>query len=428
VRLAALAIITWASFAAQQSVARAAPGEVETGAGWEVALPPPQPWNEPVRGPRFARVTLDVWIAFGQPQAAAAAQAARRAVEHPQNRDAREVVHLLVQGPPGSDLAAEAALEAAAQGRFFAFVDRALADRGLVFTAAELLRAGREAGLDGERLAEALETRRHRAAVLELDRRARALGHGAGELLVNGARLTPYASDEQLFAQLADARRRAQALLDEGVPLSRVYDRLMEAPPEAAPAREPAPRKRIAVDVQGAPSRGPSLAPVTVVVFGNFFCTACDQSAQLVDRLRAAHPGQVREVWKNFFSDRALYSQEPYAAEMAVAAAAQGCFWALHDLAFASGAARARMLRHELERMARDAGCDPARAQRDQRQDLVRPIVDRDVAEGRRLGLVYTPAMLVNGVLYQTPPPFERLERQVQEELGRSLLDRLQSP
>src|SRR5262249_44695324 len=74
--------------------------------------------------------------------------------------------------------------------------------------------------------------------------------------------------------------------------------------------------------------RGESL--VTVVEYGDFECPYCGQAEPIVRRLLADF-GEVRYVWRHLpLTD--VHPDAHLAAEAAEAAAAQGGFWAMHDL------------------------------------------------------------------------------------------------
>src|SRR3954470_14736695 len=94
-------------------------GTLSTGESHEVTWTPPM--AVPVRGPRFAPVTLDAYVALGHPPSYASAELARRWVERDPN--VRAVLHLYAYGIP-AEQAMEALVEAAEEGRFFALFDR----------------------------------------------------------------------------------------------------------------------------------------------------------------------------------------------------------------------------------------------------------------------------------------------------------------
>src|SRR5438309_11578200 len=95
--------------------ARAGDDTLPTGGSHEVVWTPPV--AVPIRGPRFAPVTLDAYVALGHPPSYASADQARRSVER--DPGVRAVLHLFAYGIP-AEQALEALLEASEQGRFFA--------------------------------------------------------------------------------------------------------------------------------------------------------------------------------------------------------------------------------------------------------------------------------------------------------------------
>jgi protein-disulfide isomerase len=393
--------------------------ELTTDGTHEIRHIPAPPY--PVRGPRFAPVTVDLYFSFGHSPSAVGAELARRAVENARAQDVREVLRLAPPGPisnsAAGELGAEALIEAEAQGRAFPFLDRFLHERAAL-NAAELVRAGVDAGLDGEKLAAALADHRHTAEVERRTKEASQAGHAAGELLINGRRSSVWVNEEGLSATIQEARKRAQALLDSGVPLGRLYDAMVQ-PEEPRPPEKP--RVRLVADLAGAPMRGAPTAPITIVVFSNLACSACSDAADVLRRLREAWPGRIREVWLNhvpaYLSGTSI---DMAAAELAAAATAQGKFWALHDAVLRLQ----RRGRAELEAAARDAGVDLSR--RDSAAEKRQ--VAHDLFEGRRLGVPIAPSLFVNGVLFAGMPQLERLDRAVRAELQRGLLDRLSTP
>jgi protein-disulfide isomerase len=404
-------------------VCAAASGEeLTTDAAHEIRHVPPPPC--PVRGPRFAAVTIDVYFAFGHNPSGIGAELARRAVENARAKDVRELLRLAPAGPvsnsPGAQLAAEALVEAELQGRPFAFLDRVLHERaGLALP--ELVRAGLDAGLDADRLATALSEHRHTPEVERRLKEASDGGHSAGELMVNGRRTSVWVNEDVLATTINEARRRAQALIESGVPVGRVYDAL--SLPDETRSSDPHAKKRTFPDLAGAPMRGPATAPITVVVFSSLACGSCGDMAAMVRRLRDAWPGRVREVWRSYVpAFTSAGNLDVAAAEIAAAAAAQDRFWALHDLLFAPGRPPLpRRSRAELEAAARTAGVDlthrdPAAEHR---------ALERDAAEARRLSVPFAPAVLVNGILFHGVPPQERLDRLIRSELQRGIVDRL---
>jgi protein-disulfide isomerase len=404
------------------ATAQAADDTLATGSAHEVVWTPPMVL--PVRGPRFAPVTIDVYVALGHVPSYASAELARRAVVHAS--DAREIVHPFGFATP-AELAIEALLEAVDEGRFWDLFDRLAQTRMTTFTPAELGRIGREAGLDGARLDEALATQRHHEAAERVRREARQSGHHPPELLVNGRRLSPWSGEDALTRAITEARTRAGELLAEGVPLSQLYERLLERDEEVPFVIDPLSRsthKRLTVDLTGAPMRGPAGAPVTIVTFGNLACMPCAELAAAIKRLGTAYPGLVRVAWKNFPSPYRASIGE-IAAEYAAATAAQGRFWDFYDAAMATRLQPARATPAELERLCSSVGVDGARLRAELTSGRARAAVERDGEEARRLGVPTAGSVVVNGVPVAGAPSYELLERMIAAELDVGILERL---
>lgn len=410
---------------ALSATARAADDTLQTGAEHEVVWTPATP--VPVRGPRFAPVTIDVYVALGHLPSYATAELARHAAE--QATDVRVIMHAFSFGPQ-SELGLEALLEAADQGRFWPLFDRLAQTRAVTFTPLELERLGREAGLDGPRLAAALATRKHEAPLRRLRASAgfgRNGDHHPPELLVNGRRISPWSGEEAVIRAVNEARVRAHELLDEGVPLSQLYEWILERDEELPFVVDPlgrASHKRITVDVAGAPARGPVNAPVTIITFSNFACVPCAKLAESLQKLLTAYPTLVRVVWKNLPTPNRSPTAET-AAEYAAAADMQGRFWELHDAAMSTRLQPSRASPVELERLARSVGIDSLRLHADLVSGRAREVVERDAEEARRLGVPTAGSVVVNGIPVAGAPSFELLERLITQELDTGVLDRL---
>jgi len=120
-----------------------------------------------------------------------------------------------------------------------------------------------------------------------------------------------------------------------------------------------------------------------LVEYSDFECPFC---AALHARLRAA---RVRIVFRHF-PVRSSHPRAWAAACAAEAAAAQGCFWEMHDSLFAD---QARLEDPHLWRRAEALGLDLDRFDLDRRSDAVLERVRRDFHSGVRAGVVTTPTL-----------------------------------
>ncbi len=148
------------------------------------------------------------------------------------------------------------------------------------------------------------------------------------------------------------------------------------------------------------PFFGPEDASVTIVVYSDFLCPYCAKGAARVKALAAAHPKDVRMLFKHFASGEssrrlarrfeALGEQSPEAA------------WKFHDLAFAGqqdlserGEAAVKDI---LAEIAAEFPLDKARLARDFKRADIKARLDADEKEARSFDFQGTPTFLLNGV------------------------------
>lgn len=141
---------------------------------------------------------------------------------------------------------------------------------------------------------------------------------------------------------------------------------------------------------------GAANAPVVIVEYGDFECPNCKQAAPALKLLLARHLGKVRFVYRHF----PLEGVHPYAlqaAEAAESAAAQGQFWAMHDLLFEN---QLRLRPQELRDYGVQLGLDMERYAREMREHVWRPRVRAQNADGERSGVRSTPGIFLNGRIH----------------------------
>jgi protein-disulfide isomerase len=171
---------------------------------------------------------------------------------------------------------------------------------------------------------------------------------------------------------------------------------------------------RVDVSTDGAPSRGPATAPVTVVEFQDFHCPFCKRVQPTLDQLVARYGERIRLVYRDFPIDQ-LHPQAHKAHEAARCAHVQGKFWPYHDLLYAKAPKAGP---EELTTYARQAGLDVGAFERCLTSGSQRAAVQKDVDEGVRAGVTGTPAFFINGRLLSGAQPLESFVRLIDEELA----------
>lgn len=199
--------------------------------------------------------------------------------------------------------------------------------------------------------------------------------------------------------------------------------RTVELPPPPAPApaavaAEPEPDPGTAVPVTRAdPWWGDPLAPVTVVVWGDYECPFTSRYMATLEQLKEAHgPDRLRVVWKhNPLPFHRNARSAHLAAEAVFRLGGAEAFWKFHALAFANQRA---LTPESLEAWAAEAGVDRAAFRASvERQQQLEPKVEQDLAAGKAIGVRGTPTSFINGVLVSGAQPIDKLRSVIDEQL-----------
>ena len=302
-------------------------------------------------------------------------------------------------------LAAEAALAAHEQGKFWQMHDQLFANQKALGLA-DLEQHAQAIGLDVAKFRKALEEKRFLAAVEEDMKLAREAGiNGTPQFFINGRELSGAQPLQAFQGAVEAALARAKGLPEPpGTP----------ATPSQPPQPTPEALAR-AMEAGNAPSRGDPAAPVTMVVFNDFECPFCARLAPLVSELLVAYPKELRVVHKNL--PLAFHLNAPLAAEAAMAAHEQGKFWAMHDRLFAHHKAldQAALVEH-----ARAVGLDVDRFRKALEERRFRKVVEEDARAAEAAGLRGTPSALINGRSIVGAQPIERFKAAIDRALARA--------
>ena len=193
-------------------------------------------------GPDDALVTIVVWSDFQCPFCARQAPVLARLRETYPGQVRVVYRHLAMDFHRNAQLAAEAAVAAAAQGKFWTFHDQVFAAAGHLGRA-DLEGFAAAAGLDMAAFRAALDDRRYHDAVAAEAAAAGALGiEGTPTMFINGAPVSG-ARDARTMARLVEAHlARARDVLNAGVAPADLYALLMstaEGADRADPSRVP---------------------------------------------------------------------------------------------------------------------------------------------------------------------------------------------
>lgn len=221
-------------------------------------------------------------------------------------------------------------------------------------------------------------------------------------------RLPPGSSFDDVKPQLQQALqreargKRARELFD-GLKKEAGYQIVLEAPQQ--------PKKMVSAT---GPSRGDASAKVTIVEFADFQCPYCSKASEVVEKVRASYPGQVRVVYRHF--PLTFHKDAPKAAEASMCANQQGKFWQYHDALYARQEALAV---DDLKAAAFTLGLDLKRFEACLDSGEMKSVVAADQQESERLGVSSTPAFFVNGSMLSGAQPEEKFRRIIERELAK---------
>jgi len=342
-------------------------------------------------------------------------------------------------------LGAEAGMAAAAQGKFWEMHDW-LYQNQRTFSPESIAAAAPTLGLDAAAVKDAIDTNKY---AVQLQDQARQLlttpGRGTPTVFINGmmvqnARWDDLNSVSEFIDGLLHPETQealepkaavavpnpgslppAKVVLEDGTLLEDRLNNLKERiskinlrPDTPAPQKPktPDPNKAYSFDLTKSPSLGASNAPVTVVVFTDLLSPQSKVVAIQLKEILAQFPDKARWVFKNLPGRGRQSAIEAH--EAAMAANAQGKFWAMHDLILQN---RDPLTLEMLRKFAEQIGLDLAKYDDDMQKHPYRPAMIADIKDADQASVSMGPAVFINGK-YQRDVRKEALIASIQNILG----------
>ncbi|MCA9651478.1 MAG: thioredoxin domain-containing protein [Myxococcales bacterium] len=308
--------------------------------------------------------------------------------------------------------AARAAWAAHQQGKFWEMHEHLFSVGGKVD---DIEQVAERMGLDVARFEQDMLSEAARES-LESDRYAASvLGIGSTpHFVINGRHIRGALDGSHWERVIEREREEAEALLEQGVARSGLYEHLMasaKAQRAKPSASGPDASKRHLVPAgDDRPSLGPADALVTVVEFSDFQCPYCSKLAPTIHALPGRHE-DLRVVFRQLPLPNHAHARQ--AAIAALAAHRQGKFWELHDTMFA---AKGALEDDDILRMAEEVGIDIQQLSLDLEDPALAQMVDDDIALANELKISGTPASFVNGRFISGAQPQERFDTLVEQE------------
>lgn len=171
---------------------------------------------------------------------------------------------------------------------------------------------------------------------------------------------------------------------------------------------------RTRVETTGFPAKGPENAPVTIVLFSDFDCTACSHLEPTLNLIMADYAARVRLVFRQF--PLASHPNAQAAAAASLCAYEQDLFWEMHDVLRKEPGS---LEQEELQQKARRIGLDAERFGDCLTSGDIETKIQTDLEAGSEAGVYTPPAMFINGRFLTGSAPYERLSRIIDDELSR---------
>ena len=171
---------------------------------------------------------------------------------------------------------------------------------------------------------------------------------------------------------------------------------------------------RVAVELEGAPLRGPADAPVTIVEFSDFQCPFCKRVQPVIQHLRKRYAREVSWRFKDLPLN-SIHATAQQAAEAARCAGEQGKFWEYHDALFSVDQITSEI--HE--GLAGSLGLASEPFLECLKSGKYREAVQADSKKAEGLGIGSTPTFVINGIILSGAQPLEEFARIIDSELRR---------
>jgi protein-disulfide isomerase len=160
--------------------------------------------------------------------------------------------------------------------------------------------------------------------------------------------------------------------------------------------------------------RGNPKAPVTILEFSDFTCTACQKAESTISEILAKYPDKVKVGYRDFPFE-AIRPGALLSAEASRCAGEQGKFWELHDLLFANPT---RQTHEDLVNYARSLKLDDKQFEACLSSGRFEDRVEQDLQMGFHAGVVSPPSFFINGIFIEGDQPISAFEKIIDEELA----------
>ncbi len=376
------------------------------------------PLEGPIKGPANAKVTIVEFSDFQCPFCSRVIPTVQK-IEKDYANDVRVVfLHNPLPFHQNAEPAAEAAIAAEAQGKFWEMHDKLFTNQQNL-TRPDLEKYAQEIGLDMNKFKAALDSHSGKKKIEADLAIAKQVGvQGTPNFYVDGRNIQGAQPYEEFKKIIDDEIQRANKLIAQGTPANMVYATFMKgAKASPRPAKEQAAKGPGAstevykVAIGDAPTRGSKQPKVTIVEYSDFQCPYCSRARETVDTLLKQYGNDVELAYKH--NPLPFHNNAMPAALAAEAAREQGKFWEMHDKLFSN---QTHLDRADLDKYAQDIGLNMGKYKESMDKESGKARIKADMAEAEKFGARGTPNFFINGRNFRGAQPLDAFKGVIDEE------------
>ncbi len=375
----------------------------------------------PSRGPANAKVTIVEFSDFQCPFCSRVVPTVDKIMKDYPTQVRLFFRHNPLPFHPKAPLAAEAAVAAEAQGKFWEMHDKMFANQQNL-ERADLDKYAQAIGLDMNKFKTALDTHAGKARIDADLAAGKQIGvQGTPNFYIDGRNVQGAQPYEEFKKVIDDEIVRADKLLAKGTTPGMVYATFMKGAKNGSAAAQAAGKGPGAgaevykVAVGDAPTRGSKQPKVTIIEFSDFQCPYCGRVVPTVDTLLKTYGNDVELAFRH--NPLPFHQNAMPAAEAAEAARAQGKFWEMHDKMFAG---QQNLDRPSLDKYAQEIGLDMTKFKEAMDKDQGKDRIKRDMADAEKFGARGTPNFFINGRNFRGAQPIEAFKGVIDEEIKKA--------
>jgi len=170
------------------------------------------------------------------------------------------------------------------------------------------------------------------------------------------------------------------------------------------------------LEIEKSPSRGNPEAKVTIVEFSNFRCSYCQLSWAKMEKVLERHSRNIRYVFKHFPLPSLSGSFELSELAASAQAVSDEAFWTVHDFFFSPNGQiilkeDIGVIKKKIEQVLSEKGFDVKAFQMALEKGMGKNKVTEDITIGKKIPIMGTPSIIVNGNLIKEEINDQFLER-----------------